>query len=52
LKWAGLEQVQRVDYRARQEADINRLADAIEEHLDLDSVYEVLNLNVDVCEDA
>jgi len=52
LKWAGLEQVQRVDYRARQEADINRLADAIEAHLDLDSVYEALNLNAAVCEGA
>lgn len=44
LKWAGLEQVQRVDYRARQEADINRLADAIETHLDLDRVFEMLNI--------
>ncbi|MEH6358080.1 MAG: cobyric acid synthase [Pseudomonadales bacterium] len=52
LKWAGLEQVQRIDYRARQEADIERLADAIEEHLDLDSVYEALSLNADVCEGA
>jgi len=52
LKWAGLEQVQRIDYRARQEADINRLADAIEEYLDLNSVYEALNLNADVCEGA
>jgi len=52
LKWAGLEQVQRIDYRARQEADINRLADAIEEYLDLNSVYETLNLNADACEDA
>lgn len=41
---AGLEQVRRIDYRARQEADINRLADAIERHLDLDSVYEALNI--------
>jgi len=45
LKWAGLQQVQRIDYRARQEADINRLADAIAEHLDLDSVYRALGLN-------
>ena len=42
LKWAGLAQVQRVDYRARQEADINRLADAIEEHLDLEKVFKTL----------
>lgn len=44
LKWAGLEQVQSIDYRGRQEADINRLADAIEAHLELDAVYNVLNL--------
>jgi adenosylcobyric acid synthase len=32
LAWAGLRDIQPFDYRARQEADINRLADAIEHH--------------------
>lgn len=47
LNWAGLEQVQRIDYRARQEADIERLADAIEAHLDLDKVSGALNVILD-----
>lgn len=32
LGWAGLQEVEPFDYRARQEADINRLADAVEQH--------------------
>ncbi len=35
LHWAGLKKVERLDYHAIQEHEINRLADAIEEHLDL-----------------
>ncbi|TWI53753.1 adenosylcobyric acid synthase (glutamine-hydrolysing) [Pseudomonas duriflava] len=34
LRWAGLEQVERVDYRALRERDLERLADLIEQHLD------------------
>jgi len=34
LRWAGLKNVQTPDYQARREADIDRLADAVEEHLD------------------
>jgi adenosylcobyric acid synthase len=34
LAWAGLQQQETFDYRARQEADIERLADAIEQHFD------------------
>jgi len=34
LRWAGLKNVQTPDYQARREADIDRLADAIEQHLD------------------
>lgn len=52
LKWAGLEQVQCIDYRARQEADIERLADALEMHLDLEKVYDVLNVNDALTEGA
>jgi adenosylcobyric acid synthase len=32
LAWAGLRDIEPFDYRARQEADIDRLADAIEQH--------------------
>ncbi|OCR26337.1 cobyric acid synthase [Pseudomonas syringae] len=34
LRWAGLENVQQVDYHALRERDIERLADLVEEHLD------------------
>ncbi len=47
LQWAGLEQVQRVDYRERQETDINRLADAIEESLDLSVIFAGLGQGAD-----
>jgi adenosylcobyric acid synthase len=36
LRWAGLADAPAPDYDARLEADLNRLADAIEDHLDLD----------------
>ncbi len=44
LMWAGLEQVEAFDYKALQEQEINRLADAIEEHMDLDKTFTCLNL--------
>ncbi|MBA1278552.1 cobyric acid synthase [Stutzerimonas stutzeri] len=34
LRWAGLEDAQRVDYHALRERDIERLADLVEVHLD------------------
>lgn len=34
LRWAGLENTQRVDYHALRERDIERLADLVEAHLD------------------
>lgn len=34
LRWAGLEDAQRVDYQALRERDIERLADLVETHLD------------------
>jgi len=36
LRWAGLEDVQFVDYHALRERDIERLADLVENHLDTD----------------
>ncbi len=50
LHWAGLEQVQTVDYRERQETDINRLADAIEESLDLSVIFAGLGQGADTAE--
>ncbi|MDB6142410.1 MAG: cobQ [Pseudomonas sp.] len=35
LRWAGLQNVQEVDYHALRERDIERLADLVENHLDL-----------------
>jgi hypothetical protein len=34
LRWAGLANVVTPDYHARREADIDRLAEAVEQHLD------------------
>lgn len=36
LRWAGLADVQEVDYHALRERDIERLADLVEQHLDTD----------------
>jgi len=36
LRWAGLQDVQEVDYHALRERDIERLADLVENHLDTD----------------
>lgn len=44
LEWAGLKNVQTFDYFKRREDDINRLADTIEEHIDLDAIYKLLNI--------
>ena len=42
LAWAGLKHTVAPDYFARQEQDINRLADTIEEHLNLDILFKGL----------
>lgn len=38
LQWAGLEQVDSPDYHTLRESELNRLADIIEQHLDLHAV--------------
>lgn len=43
LAWAGLEDIHRADYRQRREADINRLADAVEQHLDMSFINRLLD---------
>ncbi len=44
LEWAGLREVEIFDYHALREADIDRLADSMEQHLDTDRLLELLNL--------
>ncbi|WP_423897107.1 cobyric acid synthase [Candidatus Pelagadaptatus aseana] len=44
LQWAGLDQARQYDYRQRQEQEINRLADAIEQHMDLDTCFTHLEV--------
>lgn len=44
LRWAGLADVQQVDYHALREADIERLADLVERHLDTQRLRELCGL--------
>ncbi len=43
LQWAGLAQITQVDYVARREAEIDKLADVLEEHLDLDFLVNIIS---------
>jgi adenosylcobyric acid synthase len=45
LKWAGLTNAQSIDYHALRESEINRLADCIEQHLDLSFLEPSLATN-------
>lgn len=42
LQWAGLDQAEAIDYHALREAGIDRIADAIEQHLDLVAIDNLL----------
>lgn len=44
LRWSGLADVQSVDYHALREADIERLADLVERHLDTARLRELCSL--------
>jgi adenosylcobyric acid synthase len=44
LRWAGLHEVQTPDYRARCEADLERLADTVERYLDTARLRELFEL--------
>ncbi len=44
LRWVGLSAPNRFDYRAQREAGIERLADAVEAHLDMTALLGQLNL--------
>lgn len=41
LQWAGLAKIERVDYRARREADIQRLARSVEESMDIEKLLTI-----------
>ncbi|MCQ2997703.1 cobyric acid synthase [Pseudomonas syringae] len=45
LRWAGLQDVQQVDYHALRERDIERLADLVENHLDGTLLRELCGLD-------
>jgi adenosylcobyric acid synthase len=47
LRWAGLEDVQDVDYHALREVDIERLADLVEQHLDTERLRQLCGLTED-----
>ncbi|WP_324732778.1 cobyric acid synthase [Pseudomonas paeninsulae] len=44
LRWAGLREVETVDYHALRERDIERLADMVEAHLDTQKLRELCDL--------
>ena len=44
LRWAGLREVQHVDYHALRERDIERLADLVEAHLDVERLRTLCGL--------
>ena len=41
LRWAGLADVQPIDYQALRERDIERLADLVEQHLDTEYLRQL-----------
>ena len=49
LRWAGLREAATPDYRARREADLERLADAVEQYLDTAQLRELFALEEMPC---
>jgi adenosylcobyric acid synthase len=49
LRWAGLREAATPDYRARREADLDRLADAVEQYLDTAQLRELFALEEMSC---
>ncbi|WP_161866330.1 cobyric acid synthase [Pseudomonas yangonensis] len=48
LRWAGLDEVEQVDYQALRERDIERLADQVELHLDSEKLKVLCGLSVEM----
>ncbi|MHB8741567.1 MAG: cobyric acid synthase [Sulfuricaulis sp.] len=46
LTWAGLRSAKSPDYRAQRETSIDRLADAVEAHLDIPGIISLLGMNI------
>ncbi len=44
LKWAGLQEASRIDYHLLREEGINRMADAIEESLDMSKIFALCDV--------
>jgi len=44
LNWAGLKKSEAIDYISLKENEIDRLADAIEQHIDVDAIIKLLKL--------
>ena len=44
LGWAGLNEVEPFDYQQLQEQEIDRLADCIEQHMDLETTFASLHI--------
>lgn len=47
LKWAGLEEASYIYHSTIQDQSLNRLADMVETHMDIDKLYSLLNLDKD-----
>ena len=45
LKWAGVREPRRIDYRTVREQAIERLADSLESHLDIPRILDLLDLD-------
>lgn len=45
LRWAGLKHINKMDYEQLQEDEINRLADVIENHLDINRILAIAQTN-------
>ncbi len=43
LRWAGLSEAMPYDYRARRESEIDRLADEVEKHLDMEMLIKIMD---------
>ena len=43
LEWAGMNAAEAIDYMALKEREIDRLADAIEQHIDVNAIIKLLN---------